>query len=80
MICVGISGDGYICGYGLVMKLDGDHESGGRDLKGGDRKLMEHLSTRRAERDKAVGRNKAGWSQKQPREDQCGRRNNKNMM
>lgn len=51
MICVGIPGDAYIRGYGVVMKLDGDHESGGRDHKGGDRKLMERLSARRAERD-----------------------------
>ena len=51
MICVGISGDAYIHGCGLGVKLGGDHESGGRDLKGGDRKLMELWSTRRAERD-----------------------------
>lgn len=50
MICVGISGDAYIRGYGLVMKLDGDHESRGRDRKSSDRKFMERLSTRRAER------------------------------
>ena len=51
MICVGIPGDAYIRGYGVVMKLDGDHETGGRDRKSSDRKFMECLSTRRAARD-----------------------------